>query len=95
MRRYVGIRALKRFSAQSDGVGLNRDLAIERQRVYIHLMTRTSDETTSERAERLLADRTRFQLPPDAWSELVATMDREARPNPKLARLLSRRLDSD
>jgi uncharacterized protein (DUF1778 family) len=44
-----------------------------------------------ERAERLLADRTRFQLSPDAWDELVAIMDREARPNPKLAKLFSRR----
>jgi uncharacterized protein (DUF1778 family) len=56
-------------------------------------MTRTKDETTSQRAEHLLADRTRFQLPPDAWDELVAIMDREAKPNPKLARLLSRRSD--
>lgn len=44
-----------------------------------------------ERAERLLADRTRFQLPPDAWDELVAIMDRDARPNPRLARLFSGR----
>ncbi len=44
-----------------------------------------------ERAERLLADRTRFQLSPDAWDELVAVMDREARANPKLAKLFSRR----
>src|ERR1700748_2964203 len=44
-----------------------------------------------ERAERLLADRTRFQLPPEAWEELVSIMDRDARPNPKLARLFSRR----
>ena len=43
-----------------------------------------------ERAERLLADRTRFQLAPDAWDELVAIMDREAKPNPKLAKLFSR-----
>jgi len=54
-------------------------------------MARTSDETTSERAERLLADRTRSQLPPDAWDELVAITDREAKPNPKLARLFLRR----
>jgi uncharacterized protein (DUF1778 family) len=47
-----------------------------------------------ERAERVLADRTRFQLSPDAWSELVAIMDREARPNPKLAKLFSRRSDA-
>lgn len=44
-----------------------------------------------ERAERLLADRTRFQLSPDAWDDLVAIMDREARPNPKLAKLFSPR----
>ncbi|MFT3865188.1 MAG: DUF1778 domain-containing protein [Solirubrobacterales bacterium] len=43
-----------------------------------------------ERAERLLADRTRFRLAPDAWDELVAIMDREAKPNPKLAKLFSR-----
>jgi uncharacterized protein (DUF1778 family) len=54
-------------------------------------MTRTNDETASERAERLLADRTRFQLSPAAWDELIATMDREARPNLKLGKLFSRR----
>jgi uncharacterized protein (DUF1778 family) len=43
-----------------------------------------------ERAERLLADRTRFQLAPDDWEKLVAIMDREARPNPRLAKLFSR-----
>lgn len=54
-------------------------------------MTRTSDETPSDRAERLLADRTRFQLPPDAWEELVALVDREAKPIPELVELLVRR----
>jgi uncharacterized protein (DUF1778 family) len=44
-----------------------------------------------ERAERLLADRTRFVLAPEAWDELVTVMDREAEPNPRLARLFSRR----
>jgi uncharacterized protein (DUF1778 family) len=44
-----------------------------------------------ERAERLLADRTRFQLAPDDWDELVAAMDRKAKPNPKLARLFTRK----
>jgi uncharacterized protein (DUF1778 family) len=43
-----------------------------------------------ERAERVLADRTRFQLSAEAWDELVAVMDRDAKPNPKLARLFSR-----
>lgn len=90
MRRYAGIRALKRVSAQFVGGGLNRDMASDRQRVYIDRMMRTSDETPSERAERLLADCTRFQLPPDAWSGLVAMMDREAQSNPKLAKLFTR-----
>jgi hypothetical protein len=90
MRRYVGIRALKRVSAQFVGGGLNRDLASDRHRVYIDLMTRPSDETTSERTERFLAARTRFQLSPDAWNELVAIMDRDARPNRELVRLLVR-----
>jgi uncharacterized protein (DUF1778 family) len=57
-------------------------------------MTRTSDETPNERTGRLLADRTRFQLPSDAWDELVAILDREARPNPKLARLFRRQFPS-
>jgi uncharacterized protein (DUF1778 family) len=57
-------------------------------------MVRTSDETPSEHAVRLLVDRTRFQLSPDDWDKLVVIMDREARPNPKLAKLFSRRLDA-
>jgi uncharacterized protein (DUF1778 family) len=57
-------------------------------------MTRTSDETPDEGAERLLADRTYFQLSPDGWDELIAIMDREARPNPKLAKVFSRRSDT-
>jgi uncharacterized protein (DUF1778 family) len=44
-----------------------------------------------ERAERLLAYRARFELSLDAWDELVAIMDRDVRPNPKLAKLFSRR----
>jgi uncharacterized protein (DUF1778 family) len=57
-------------------------------------MTRTSDETPDEHVERLLADRARFHLSPDAWDELVAIMDREARPNPKLAKVFSNRSDT-
>lgn len=69
-RRYVGIWALKRVGAQFVGGGLNRDLASDRQGVYIHLMTRTSDRTPSERAELLLAGRTRFRMSPDAWGRI-------------------------
>jgi len=47
--------------------GHQRDLL---QHVYIDLMTRISDETPDERAERLLADRTHFQLSPDAWGRV-------------------------
>jgi uncharacterized protein (DUF1778 family) len=54
-------------------------------------MTRISDETPDERAERLLADRARFRLSPEAWDELIAIMERMARPNPKLAKLLAGR----
>jgi uncharacterized protein (DUF1778 family) len=70
----------------------------EEDRALFDLAAATSRETLTqflvaggrERAERLLADRTRFQLSPDAWDELVAIMDRDAKPNPKLARLFSR-----
>jgi uncharacterized protein (DUF1778 family) len=54
-------------------------------------MASARDETPRRGAERLLADRTRFQLSPDPWAELIVIMDREPRPNPKLAKLFSRR----
>jgi uncharacterized protein (DUF1778 family) len=56
-------------------------------------MTRRSDETPDERAERLLADRTNIRLSPGAWDELVAILDREAHPNPKLAKVFLGRSD--
>lgn len=43
-----------------------------------------------ERAERLLADRTSFSVGSDAWREIVAALDRPARPRPELVRLFSR-----
>ncbi len=61
------------------------------QRDYIDPMANTRDEKPRREAERLLADRTRFQLSPDAWAELVAIMDREPEPNPKFAKLFLRR----
>lgn len=63
--------------------------SVESQRLSLRVEDR--DRELFDRAERLLVDRTRFQLSPDAWDELVAVMDREARPNPKLAKLFSRR----
>jgi uncharacterized protein (DUF1778 family) len=40
-------------------------------------------------AERVLADRSRFVLDDEAWSEFVALLDRPARVNPGLAKLLA------
>jgi uncharacterized protein (DUF1778 family) len=56
-------------------------------------MKRANDKTPEEPTARELADRTQFRLSPEAWDELVAIMDREARPNPKLAKVFSRRSD--
>ncbi|MBK5221152.1 MAG: DUF1778 domain-containing protein [Thermoleophilia bacterium] len=47
-------------------------------------------ESGRERAERLLADRTRFVLDPESWQQLVVAMDRPAKARPELARLFSR-----
>lgn len=74
----------------------------ERDRELFDLAAELNRETLTqflvasgrERAERLLADRTSFQLSADSWDELVAIMDREAKPNPKLAKLFSRSSDA-
>ncbi len=47
-------------------------------------------ESGRERAERLLADRTSFQVDSEAWREIVAAMDRPAKAQPGLADLFSR-----
>jgi uncharacterized protein (DUF1778 family) len=43
-----------------------------------------------ERAERLLADRTRFVLSAEDWDAFMEMLERPARVNPKIARLLRR-----
>lgn len=43
-----------------------------------------------ERAERLLADRRRFVLAPDAWAAFTEALDRPAAASPALVELLSR-----
>ena len=48
------------------------------------------EESGRERAERLLADRTSFQVGVDAWQEIVAAMDRPAQARPELVELFSR-----
>ena len=58
--------------------------------VHRESLTQFLVESGRERAERLLADRTSFRIDSEAWQELVAAMDRPAKPRPELARLLSR-----
>jgi uncharacterized protein (DUF1778 family) len=40
-------------------------------------------------AERLLADRTAFALPPEQWEQFVELLDRSPRDNPGLEKLFS------
>jgi uncharacterized protein (DUF1778 family) len=44
-----------------------------------------------ERAERLLADRTRFVLSDDQWAEFNAALDRPAQVRPEVVAVLHRR----
>ena len=85
--------------AKSESKDQRMSLRVEgKDRDLFDLAAELKDETLTqflvtsgrERAERLLADRTRFQLTPRKWDELVAVMDRKATPNPKLARLFAR-----
>jgi uncharacterized protein (DUF1778 family) len=68
------------------------DEALFKQAAQVHResLTQFLVEGGRERAERLLADRTSFQVDPEAWRELVAAMDRPAKARPELAKLLSR-----
>jgi uncharacterized protein (DUF1778 family) len=47
-------------------------------------------ESGRERAERVLADRTRFVLSPAEWQAFASAMDRPARDSPAIAALLRR-----
>ncbi len=47
-------------------------------------------ESGRERAERVLADRTRFVLSPDQWRAFTAALDRPARQIPVLVELFRR-----
>jgi uncharacterized protein (DUF1778 family) len=70
---------------QEDRVLFTRAAATHRESLTQFLV-----ESGRERAERLLADRTSFQVDADAWKELVAAMDRPAQVRPELAKLFSR-----
>ncbi len=41
-------------------------------------------------AERVLADRTQFALPPEQWARFIEILDRPPQENPGLRRLFSR-----
>jgi uncharacterized protein (DUF1778 family) len=58
--------------------------------VHRESLTQFLVESGRERAERLLADRTRFSVDSEGWRELVATMDRPAQARPELTELFSR-----
>lgn len=47
-------------------------------------------ESGRERAERLLADRTRFVLPSTEWRRFIAALDRPPREIPELVELFRR-----
>jgi uncharacterized protein (DUF1778 family) len=68
------------------------DEALFKQAALLHResLTQFLVESGRERAERLLADRTRFSVDADAWQEIVAAMDRPAKVKPELAKLFSR-----
>ena len=46
-------------------------------------------ESASLRAEQILAEERHFVLPPARWKAFLAALDRPARRNPRLRRLLS------
>lgn len=47
-------------------------------------------ESGRERAERLLADRSRFELSEEEWDVFVAALDRPAQPDARLVELFQR-----
>lgn len=68
----------------------DRDLFARAAESQRQSLTQFLAESGRERAERVLADRTGFIVNSEGWQELMAAMDRPARPNPGLADLLSR-----
>lgn len=68
------------------------DQALFKRAALVHResLTQFLVESGRERAERLLADRTRFGVDSEAWQEIVAAMDRPAKARPELVKLFSR-----
>lgn len=68
----------------------DRQLFEQASSVYDESLTDFLVHGGRERAERLLADRTRFVLPADEWQAFSDALDRPAQANPKVAKLFSR-----
>jgi uncharacterized protein (DUF1778 family) len=68
------------------------DEALFKRAAQVHheSLTQFLVESGRERAERLFADRTSFQIDAKAWQEIVAAMDRPAQARPELVKLFSR-----
>jgi len=68
-----------------------------REREVLYQASRAQDTTLSEfvlgaataEADRVLADRTRFELPAADWARFVEVLDRPPMEKPRLRRLLS------
>ncbi len=83
------------MAAKSQRVNLRidqEDEALFKRAAQVHResLTQFLVEGGRERAERLLADRTSFQIGAEAWQEIVAAMDRPAQARPELVKLFSR-----
>jgi uncharacterized protein (DUF1778 family) len=83
------------MAAKSQRVNLridHEDEALFKRAAQVHResLTQFLVESGRERAERLLADRTSFQVSAEAWQEIVAAMDRPAQARPELVKLFSR-----
>lgn len=73
------------FRVEPETDRLVRQAAVSSQRTLTDFVV---DAAVLE-AERLLADRTEFALPPERWEQFVALLDRSPRDNPGLERLFS------
>ena len=71
--------------------------ASARERELLYQASRASGTSLSEfvlesataAAENVLADRTRFELPPEKWTEFVERLDRSTVDKPRLRALLT------
>jgi uncharacterized protein (DUF1778 family) len=71
--------------------------ASARERELLYQASRVRETTLSEfvlgaatsEAQSVLADRTRFELPPEAWHSFVDALDRPPTAKPRLRRLLT------